>query len=111
MRVFGENDVQYFHNIKGEIFVCGNNQHGACGLGHFNHPQITPSLILNAPPNIVQFVCGGSHSLYLDPEGNVISVGENKVGSLGLGHNTNQNILSQIPNMPPIKIIDVRSMV
>ena len=47
-----------FQNIKGEIFACGDNKHGACGLGHFNHPQIIPSPIPNATSNIVQFVCG-----------------------------------------------------
>ena len=42
-----------FQNNKGEIFSCGTNFYGACGLGHFNSPQITPSLIPNLPPNIV----------------------------------------------------------
>ena len=94
-----------FQNNKGEIFSCGFNQHGQCGLGHYNHPQDTPSLILNAPSNIFQFVCGAYHSLFLDSEGNVFSVGENEDGQLGLGHNTNQNVLNKIPNIPPIKII------
>ena len=94
-----------FQNYKGEIFSCGDNEHGQCGLGHFNHPQITPSLILNAPSNIVQFVCGYFHSLFLDSEGNVFSVGANEYGQLGLGHNTNQNELNKIPNVPPIKTI------
>ena len=94
-----------FQNYEGEIFACGYNNMGACGLGHFNHPQITPSLILNAPSNIVQFVCGCHHSLFLDSEGNVFSVGDNYYGSLGLGHNINQNVLSKIPNIPPIQTI------
>ena len=94
-----------FQNDKGEIFACGDNEEGACGLGHFNHPQITPSLIPNAPANIVQFVCGYFHSLFLDSEGNVYSVGDNSKGQLGLGHNTNQNKLSKIFNIPPIKTI------
>ena len=94
-----------FQNDKGEIFACGNNRSGECGLGHFNDAQITPSLILNAPPNIVQFVCGYEHSLILDSEGNVYSVGYNELGALGLGHNTNQNELNKIPNIPAIKII------
>ena len=94
-----------FQNNKGEIFACGNNLNGACGLGHFNHPQITPSLILNTPSNIIHFVCGGGHSLFLDSEGNVFSVGYNEDGQLGLGHNTNQNELKKIPNIPSIKII------
>ena len=94
-----------FQNNKGEIFACGHNQLGQCGLGHFRNSQITPSLIPDSPSNIVQFVCGNSHSLFLDSEGNVYSVGNNLQGQLGLGHNTNQNVLNKIPNIPPIKII------
>ena len=94
-----------FQNDKGEIFACGENQRGECGLGHFESPIITPILIFNAPPNIVQFICGYAHSLFLDSEGNVFSVGNNFSGSLGLGHNTNQSVLSKIVNTPPIKII------
>ena len=94
-----------FQNNNGEIFSCGNNQHGQCGLGHFNSPQITPSLILNAPENIVHFVCGSFQSLFLDSEGNVYSVGYNVSGALGLGHNTSQNVLNKISNIPPIQTI------
>ena len=94
-----------FQNDKGEIFACGNNYVGACGLGHFNDPQITPSLIPNLPSNIIEFICASNLSLFLDTEGNVFSVGENRLGELGLGHNTNQNELNKIPNIPPIKII------
>ena len=94
-----------FQNNNGEIFACGYNKLGACGLGHFNDPQITPSLIPNVPSNIVHFVCGSAQSLFLDSEGNVFSVGKNVYGSLGLGHNTNQNELNKIPNIPPIQII------
>ena len=98
-------DHSLFQNNKGEIFACGYNAYGQCGLGHFNVIQITPSLILNLPPNIVHFVCGFQHSLFLDSEGNVFSVGNNEEGQLGLGHNTDQNELKKIPNIPPIKII------
>ena len=99
-----------FQNYNGEIFVCGNNQYGECALGHVIHPQITPILIPDAPANVVQFVGGYHHSLFLDSEGNVFSVGQNYYGELGLGHNTNQNILKKIPKIPPIKIIScVRS--
>ena len=64
-----------FENNKGEIFSCGYNEDGQCGLGHFNHPQIMPSQILNAPSNIVEFFCGFDQSLFLDSEGNVYYVG------------------------------------
>ena len=104
-KISAGNSHSLFQNDKGEIFACGDNHYGECGLGHFNDPQITPSLILNAPPNIVQFICGYAHSLFLDSGGNVFSVGRNRYGNLGLGHNTNQNELNKIPNIPPIKII------
>ena len=29
-----------FQNYKGEIFACGTNEFGQCGLGHFKHPQM-----------------------------------------------------------------------
>ena len=96
-----------FQNNKGEIFACGYNLYGQCGLGHFNESQITPSLMPDTLPNIVQFVCGSYHNLFLDSEGNVFSVGDNKYGQLGLGgeDNENQNELNMIHNIPPIKTI------
>ena len=94
-----------FQNNKGEIFSCGDNRYGEDGLPYLNATQITPSRIPHAPPNIAQFVCGFYHSLLLDSEGTVFSVGENAEGQLGLGHDTNQNELNTIPNIPPIKTI------
>ena len=98
-----------FQSNDKEIFGCGYNQHGECGLGHFNHPQITPSLLLNLPSNIVDFVCGSHQNLFLDSEGNVFSCGDNAYGSLGLGPNTNQNrkqnVLNKIVNIPPMQTI------
>ena len=91
-----------FENNKGEIFACGDNQWGQCGLGHLNSPQITPSLIPNVPSNIVQFVCGEYETLFLDWEGNVFSVGD-IVMLCSVG------ILNKIPNIPPIKIISFAS--
>ena len=94
-----------FQNNKGEIFVCGYNLQGACGMGHFNNSSITPILIPYAPSNIVQFVCGSNQNLFLDSEGNVYSVGQNYFGQLGLGHNRNQNVVKKIPNISPIQTI------
>ena len=94
-----------FQNNKEEIFACGGSLRGQCGSGHFYDLQIIPSYILNAPPNIAQFACGFCHCLFLDSEGNAFSVGANLEGQLGLGHNTDQNVLHKIPNIPPIKTI------
>ena len=94
-----------FQNDKGEIYSCGYNFKGQLGLGHFETLKIIPTLIPNLPPNIVQFICGCFHCLFLDLEGNVFSVGHNYYGQLGLGHITMQNILNNIPNIPPIQTI------
>ena len=94
-----------FQNNKGEIFACGQNDNGQCGLGHFKSPQIAVRPIRNAPENIIDFGCGYSQSYFLDSQGNVFSVGYNAYGCLGFGHNTNQNTLNKIPNIPPIQCI------
>ena len=52
-----------FQNEEDKIY--GTNRNGECGLGHSNHPQITPSLP-NLPSNIIQFVCGNGQNLFLD---------------------------------------------
>ena len=93
-----------FQDTNGEIFACGRNDNGQLGLGHFNN-QKTPTLIPNLPSNITQFVSGYLHSFFLDFEGNVFSVGDNRFGQLGLSHNTNQNELNRIPNIPSIQSI------
>ena len=93
-----------FQNDRGEIYACGINDNGQLGLGIFQN-QITPILIPNLPSNIIQFVCGNLQSLFLDLEGNVFSVGDNQFGQLGLGHNIHQNVLTKIPNIPPIQTI------
>ena len=93
-----------FQNESGEIFGCGQNNNGEVGLGHFN-PQVRVTSIPNSPLNIVQFCSGYNHSLFLDSNGDVFSVGYNLYGNLGLGHNNNQNVFNQIPNIPKICMI------
>ena len=98
-----------FQNTNGEIYGCGFNASGELGLGNNVSPQIEPICILNQPPNIVQFRCGYNHAIFLDMEGNVFSVGNNDKGSLGLGSISNQNMLNQILDIPPIHTISCTS--
>ena len=51
-KISAGNHHSLFQNHKGEIFACGYNGNGECGLGHFNEYQATPSLIPNLPSNI-----------------------------------------------------------
>ena len=104
-KIFAGNDYSLFQNNAGDIFACGNNTAGQLGLDHKNHPQIEPCRIVNQPENIIYFCCAINHSLFLDIDGNVYSVGKNLNGQLGLGHNTDQAILNQIQDIPPMKMI------
>ena len=91
-----------FQNEKGEIYKCGNFSK-LLELG--NNIDKIPELIPNQPPNIIQFCSGSYHVLFLDVEGEVFSFGENSFGELGIGNNTNQNKITQISSIPPIKSI------
>ena len=103
-KISAGNLFSYFQSKEGRIYSCGYNCNGELGLGHYTH-QKTVALIKNQPPNIIQFTSGYNHCLFLDKNGNVFSVGGNGNGQLGLGHNNNQNVLVQIPNIPPIQTI------
>ena len=94
-----------FQNNKGEIYGCGMNSYGQLGIGCINICQIFIRMIKNQPQNIIYFCCGTFNSLFLDEDGNVFSVGYNMVGSLGLGHNKHEDLLAQIPGIPPIQNI------
>lgn len=94
-----------FQNYNGELFGCGNNEYGQLGFGHFDAFQTNVQMLPNHPSNIIQFCCGSYHSLFLNNDGKVFSVGYNQEGELGLGNDTNQAILHQIPNIPPILFI------
>ena len=93
-----------FQNNKQEIFGCGSATYGQLGTDTLIS-KIEVGMIKNQPPNIIQFCSGYYHSLFLDTEGNVFSIGFNSKGNLGLGHNKDQNIFNQIPNIPPIQTI------
>ena len=109
LRISAGGYSSFSQNSYGEIYACGKNANGELGLNHYNISQVIPCKIsfshLDCVPNIVDFCCGNSHSLFLDDAGNVFSVGYNHFGSLGLGHNVKQSLLNQIPDIPPIKRI------
>ena len=83
-----------FNISKGEIFSCGATYCGQLGLGHFAL-QTAPTT--NLPSNIVQFICGFHHSLFLDSDGNVFSVGDNFYGQLGRFNDRNIKLKNLLP--------------
>lgn len=95
-----------FQNYEKEIFGCGSNLEGQLGLGYSCSEEITVcKLPIPSSLKIIQFSCGKSHSLFLDMDGIVFSVGYNNRGNLGLGCYKDKDKLTQIPNIPPISYI------
>ena len=49
--------------------------------------------------------CSESHTITLSSEGNIYSFGRNTSGQLGLGHNEDVRLPTQIPNLPKIRTV------
>ena len=90
-------------NDSEEIFSCGINIKGELGLGD-NTFHGKAQKIPDLPLDIIHFCCGKNHSLFLDINGNVFSVGDNTSGNLGIGdlECRYKSTLQKIPNIPPI---------
>ena len=93
-----------FQNKKGEIYGCGETNAGQLCVNS-SQPQTEVRRLEDHPSNIIQFCCGYYHSLFLDSQGNVFSIGFNHYGNLGIGNTIHQNKFCQIPNIPPIQSI------
>ena len=86
----------FFQNNIGEIYGCGANSYGQLGIENtYGTSQIKVCLI-PLPHNIIQISCGYFHSLFLDSDGNVYSVGYNMEGCLGLGHTKKTTTITKI---------------
>ena len=102
LQISAGGEFSFFQNDKGEIYGCGNNFFGQLGLGFNEEYTIKPCLLFNQPPNIVKIFAGNHHSLFLDIDGNIFSVGKNIEGNLGRANSKNQNVVHKIRNIPPI---------
>eukprot|EP01127_Copromyxa_protea_P016164 TRINITY_DN4758_c0_g1_i1.p1 TRINITY_DN4758_c0_g1~~TRINITY_DN4758_c0_g1_i1.p1 ORF type:complete len:544 (+),score=101.16 TRINITY_DN4758_c0_g1_i1:119-1633(+) len=68
------------------VFSWGSNLHGQCGLGHKTSPVRAPKEIeALRGVDVVQVVCGETHSMVLDASGSVYVWGSSAEGKLGLG--------------------------
>uniref|UniRef100_A0A0B6ZY47 Protein RCC2 homolog n=1 Tax=Arion vulgaris TaxID=1028688 RepID=A0A0B6ZY47_9EUPU len=92
---------------EGKVYVWGRNEKGQLGLGHTDR-QDAPQLVESFQgQNIVYAACGRKHTLFLTENGTVFGCGENKMGQLGLG-NQSEQVLSPTQiryNGPPIRRI------
>ena len=93
-----------FQNKNEEIYGCGETNAGQLCVNS-SQPQTEVRRLEDHPSNIIQFCCGYYHSLFLDSQGNVFSIGFNHYGNLGIGNTIHQNKFCQIPNIPSIQSI------
>jgi alpha-tubulin suppressor-like RCC1 family protein len=93
----------------GKIFSWGYNKIGQIGIGQNKNNEWVPVEVkFMFPIHFVMISCGYHHSVALSSDGKVYSWGYNEYGQLGLGHNFNREIPSQINrlnNIPISKIV------
>ncbi len=83
---------------NGTIYSWGGNELGQLGLGDYDDRYV-PTLVQEAPTNIIQISSGNDHSLCLTNDGHMYSCGDNMAGQLGLGDYNSRNILTLIPDL------------
>lgn len=75
-----------FIDDRGDVYSCGDNKMGQCGIGTQNSAINVPTRISFKRRPIVKVSCGGEFSMMLDFKGNLFSFGCPEYGQLG--HNT-----------------------
>lgn len=70
----------------GKAMTFGRNDCGQLGQGDLNRRDLPTEVPLLQGLNIVDACCGKNHTLFLTDKGHVYACGDNKMGQLGLGH-------------------------
>jgi alpha-tubulin suppressor-like RCC1 family protein len=86
-------------NTSGILFTFGNNTNGQLGDGTNTASNVMIPISFTNPGIVNQYIAisaGGGHSLAIDTNNALFSCGQNIQGQLGLGNNTNVNILNQV---------------
>ncbi|XP_064642734.1 protein RCC2 homolog [Lineus longissimus] len=95
----------------GKAYSFGRNDKGQLGQGDMGRRRDAPTLLESLNNiRIVDGACGKNHTLLLSDTGRVFSFGDNKMGQLGLGHQTatvpsptEVHIGEKYPDRGPIK--------
>ena len=105
-----------FLTTAGDLYSCGYNAHGQCGIGNTTSPQSTPVKVNNigageSTGKVVDFWHGGNYGRTYAKcaDGKVYAWGYNGSGALGLGNTTNQSAPTEIPALSGAIKIEVAS--
>ncbi len=89
-----------------EVYACGANMFGECGLGHFNEVDTFQKLDMSgdfSPNNdniqIEQVTCGSEHSFIRTSNHELWCCGQNYAGQLGTGSLVNENVFVRVKLM------------
>ncbi|KAK3611385.1 hypothetical protein CHS0354_036580 [Potamilus streckersoni] len=71
---------------EGKTYTWGRNEKGQLGHGDTDRQDLPKLVESLSTVNIVDVACGRNHTLFLTDKGQVYACGDNKMGQLGLGH-------------------------
>jgi len=87
-------DVGGYHSCavdnRSDLYCWGGNYYGQLGLGTISYLVVLPTKV-TAVDDVVQVSAGGYSTLLVDGNDNIMSMGRNNYGQLGLGDTTNRN--------------------
>ncbi|KAL9655739.1 hypothetical protein ABK040_004968 [Willaertia magna] len=94
----------------GTVYTFGCSSSGKTGLGHCATLKV-PTRVMGLPQNIVKISTGSNHSVFLNSEGDVYSVGWNFYGQCGYDEDINNGIevicdQFNSPSTPTVRDID-----
>lgn len=72
-----------FLSDEGQVYACGDNSKGQCGIGSEKKSLEFPELLQYDGPKIVKISCGADFSVILDVDGNMHAFGLPEYGQLG----------------------------
>ena len=94
--VFCGPDATAFIDSKGNVWVCGRNDHNKLGLNHKQQFQMNKILYTAIPiklswikHRVQSVILGKNHSAFLVENRKIITIGNNCDGQLGIGHARN----------------------
>ncbi len=92
-----------FHTLaltkNGKMYTFGSNNYGQLGFGDYVDINI-PTLVMEAPNNVIQISTGHNYSLCLTNDGHIYSFGINTLGQLGLGDYNIRNVPTLVLAVP-----------
>ena len=105
-----------FLTTAGDLYSCGYNAHGQCGIGNTTSPQSTPVRVSNigvgeSPGKVVDFWHGGNYGRTYAKcaDGKVYVWGYNGNGALGLGNTTSQSSPTEVAALSGAAKLEVSS--